>query len=96
MKICSFKTITGDEIVCELVSTGTDSFTFKNLYGIQVTGVDPATGALQVRLLPFVVIEPDGNREVYKHAMMTAPCDVPSGVEKLFIQQTSQLQLIQP
>ncbi len=95
MQVISFKTNAGDEIIAELLGEDTNAgyYILKNLHGVQVTGVDPS-GALQVRLLPYVIIEPDGVRNVYKHTMMTEPCDVPSGVEKLFLQQTSAIQLV--
>lgn len=95
MNICTFKLTSGDEIVCERITETDTCITVKNMHGVQVTGVDN-TGHLQVRLLPFVIVDPNGTRTVYKHSIMTEPCSVSAAVESLFIQQTTVIQIVQP
>lgn len=87
------KTITGEELVCNVFEEKEDRYVVDKTNIIQVVNVDEESGALSIRLLPYMISKPDCKHELLKIGIAVPPMDASLDLEKMFIATTSGIEL---
>ena len=96
MKIKSFKLITGEEVVGNVVEEGADFFQIEKIRQLGLAQVE-VPGEAQPRLIPhfvpWILTNADGKIKLNKNNVMADVDNLPAELEALYLQQTTGLDL---
>lgn len=90
-RVVIIKSIAGDEIIASIVSDGTHSLTISKPR--VVTIMQGPNGQPSAGLIPWIIVAPDVDVTIERTALAAHPIDAPMDVEKMYLMQTSSLDL---
>lgn len=89
----AFKLKSGEEIIGRSISSE-DPIILEKVRLYIITGADQVTGQLQVNVIPYSSIAPDGAAEIYKDNIAAEILQMPKEVEDGYLSSTSDIHLV--
>lgn len=92
MNIKIFKLVSGEEIITKVLEDSSLQSYIVIEKPRSIQPVPQGPNQFGIGLLPYIITNADGQIKLYK-AAISGECDAPSDVEKVYLQQTTNIQI---